>query len=107
MGSIHYQTLEAVKPRELQVLQAIKERFNAGKDSSERIKLWRKDDILTCLEPREARWGFSRVHDGGKERLFRTLELMSAATPRLTWIVYDEDGLGEFTLKGGKLEAER
>ena len=102
MGSIHYQTLEAVEPRELQVLQVIKERFNAGRDSSERIKLWRKDDILTCLEPRKARWGFSKVHDGGKQRLLRALELMSAATPRLTWIVYDESELEEFVLKSGK-----
>ena len=105
MGSIHYQTLEAVEPRELQVLRAIKEEFNAGKSPSERIKLWRKDDILTCLEPREARWGFSKVQDGGKERLLRALERMSEATPRLTWIVYDEGDLKEFVLKGGNFGA--
>lgn len=87
------------------MLRMIKEQFNAGKNLNERIKLWRKDDILTCLEPRAARWGFSKVRDGGKERLLRALELMSAATPRLTWIVYDEGELKEFVLKGGNFGA--
>ena len=102
---IHYQTLEAVSPNELRALRAIKERFNGGKGFEERIKLWRKDDILACLEPGEARWGFSEVHDGGRPGLLHALKRMSAATPRLTWVVFDEGERKELVLRGGEVAA--
>ena len=100
---VHYQTLEAVSADELRVLRAIKEGFNWGKSSKERIKLWRKDDILTSLQPGEARWGFSEVGDGSKREVLYTLELMSAATPKLTWVVFDENKREELVLQGGKV----
>jgi len=99
---IHYQTLEAVGEGELRALRAIKEGFNEGKGFEERIKLWRKDDILTCLQPAGARWGFSEVHDGGKQEVLQALERMSEATPRLTWLVFDEGRREELVLRGGK-----
>ncbi len=102
MKLIHYQTLEAVTPEELKVLRAIKERFNAEKGFDERIKLWRKDDILACLEPREARWGFTAVADSERERVVRAIERMSVATPHLTWVLYEEGNGGEIVLRGGK-----
>jgi hypothetical protein len=107
MGLIYYQTLETVGPEELRALRAIKEEFNAQRAFSERIKLWRKSDILEGLEPRDARWGFTRVR-GDEERLrvVSAIHQMSAATPRLTWLLYDEgDGGREVVLKGGKLVA--
>ncbi|MCS7132029.1 MAG: hypothetical protein NZ934_04820, partial [Hadesarchaea archaeon] len=96
MGNIYYQTLEAVAPEELEILRRLKEDYNAGcRSSRERIKLWRKGDILTCMEPLEARWGFSWAGDGGKGRVLEALQRMSVATPRLTWVIFDEDRRAE------------
>ncbi len=104
MGLIHYQTLETVGPEELRALRAIKGEFNARRAFSERIKLWRKSDILEGMEPRGARWGFTRVRDDkDRLRIVLTIRRMSQATPRLTWLLCDEgDGSGEVVLKGGK-----
>jgi len=101
---IHYQTLEPVNPDELQTLRAVKEEFNASRGFNERIKLWRKDDILDCLEPGEARWGFTQVrNEEEKLRVVSVMKRMSEATPRLTWVLYDEgDGGREVVLKAGK-----
>jgi len=104
MELIHYQTLEAVGPDELQALRALKEEFNAQRAFNERIKLWRKSDILEGMEPRDARWGFTRVRDDEERlRVVLTVRRMSVATPRLTWVLYDEgDGGREVVLRGGK-----
>lgn len=107
MGLIHYQTLEAVGPKELRALCAIKEQFNAGRSFGERIKLWRKSDILEGLKPLGARCGFTRVRDDeDRLQVILALRRMSQATPRLTWLLYDEGNSGkENVLKGGKLVA--
>ncbi|HID60806.1 MAG TPA: hypothetical protein EYP46_02970 [Hadesarchaea archaeon] len=104
MRLVHYQTLEAVAGEELQALQRIRSRFNEHRSFVERIKLWRKSDILEELEPKDARWGFSRLHgDKDKPQLLSTLRRMSRATPRLTWVLYDEDNGGEeVMLRGGR-----
>ena len=104
MELIHYQTLEAVGPEELRTLQTIKEEFNAQRSFNERIKLWRKSDILEGMEPRDARWGFTHARDDEERlRVVLTVRRMSAATPQLTWLLYDEgDGGKEVVLKAGK-----
>jgi hypothetical protein len=104
MELIHYQTLEAVGPDELQALRVVKGEFNAQRAFNERIKLWRKSDILDGMEPRDARWGFTRARDD-EDRLLvvLTVRRMSAATPRLTWLLYDDgDGGREVVIKAGK-----
>jgi len=105
MGLIHYQTLETVGPEELRALRAIKEEFNARRAFNERIKLWRKSDILEGMEPRGARWGCTRVRDNeDRLRIVLTVRRMSQATPNLTWLLCDEDNGGrEVVLKGGRL----
>ncbi|MGC8816452.1 MAG: hypothetical protein ACP5PX_01340 [Candidatus Hadarchaeum sp.] len=81
----------------------IKEKFNENRSYWERIKLWRKSDLLNHLEPSGARWGFSRVkNEKDKMQLLSAIRTMSLATPRLTWIMYDESNGGdEIVLKGG------
>lgn len=103
MKLIHYQTLEAVAPEELRRLVRIKAKFNEDRCFWERIKLWRKSDILERLKPNGARWGFTRARDDkDRLRLVLTLREMSQATPRLTWVMYDEGNGGkEVVLKGG------
>jgi len=100
---VHYQTLEAVEPEELQRLLRIKTKFNEDRSFWERIKLWRKSDILQGLEPSGARWGFTRARDDeDKLKVFKTIREMSRTTPRLTWILYEESNGGkEVVLKGG------
>lgn len=104
MRLIHYQTLETVGPEELRALRALKEEFNSQRSFNERIKLWRKSDILEGLEPRDARWGFTQVrNDEERLRVVLLVQRMSAATPKLTWVLYDEGNGGrEVVLKGGK-----
>lgn len=104
MGLVYYQTVETVGPEELRALRAIKGKFNAGRSFSERIKLWRKGDILEGMEPRDARWGFTQVRDEEEKfRVISAIREMSAATPSLTWLLYDEDdNHGGLVIKGGK-----
>lgn len=103
MRLVHYQTIEPLK--ELHALQKIKEEFNQGKNFWDRIKLWKKGDIIDELEPKESRWGYTRV--AGEEEyhlLFNTLRRMSEATPGVTWVIYDEGNGGtELLLRGGKI----
>jgi len=101
---IHYQTLEAVGQEELQTLRRIKDRFNERRSFFDRIKLWRKSDILEGLKPKGARWGFTRVR-GEQDwlQVILTIRGLSQATPRLTWVVYDEGNGGrEVMLRGGR-----
>lgn len=102
---IHYQTLEPVTPQELGRLRALVKRLNAGRRGGARLKLWKKSDILDCLEPREALWGFIRASNKC-ERAFvlQALKQLSLVAPRLTWVIYDENGRKqEVLLKEGKL----
>jgi hypothetical protein len=106
MGLLHYQTLEAVESGELELLRWIVSEHNARQSSRQRIKLWRKGDILSCLEPQEARWGFTEVQDEEQRwRVMKTLEKMSLAAPRLSWVIYEEGSGGELVLRGGELVA--
>jgi len=59
------------------------------------------------MEPGGARWGFTRARDEkDRLRLLTTLRKMSRATPRLTWVMYDEGNGGkEVVLKGGVVVA--
>jgi hypothetical protein len=100
---IHYQTLEAVEEEDLKLISMVKSRFNEDRSFWERLKLWRKSDMLNDLEPREARWGFTRPRDEeDRRRIMEAIREISSVTPRLTWVVY-EDGNGgkEVVLKGG------
>ena len=94
---LHYQTEESVKVRELELLKEIMCKYNAPRRSGgERIKLWRKSDILKCLTPPDALWGFTKVRDDGERDLvMKTINEMSIAAPRLTWVLYDENGSSE------------
>ena len=86
------------------MLCRIKDRFNERRSFFDRIKLWRKSDILEGLEPKGARWGFTRLR-GNEDRLkvILTIRRLSQATPRLTWVVYDEGNSGrEVVLRGGR-----
>ena len=101
---VHYQTLESVGHEELQALRHIKNQFNEHRSFQERIKLWRKSDILTELVPEDARWGFVRVRDNDDRlQVLLTLTHMSQATPQLTWVLYDEGNGGEeVVLRSGR-----
>ncbi len=103
MKLIHYQTLEDVGEEELRLLLRIKSKFNEDRGFWDRIKLWRKSDILNGLEPSDARWGFTRAKDGDdRRRLILAIRNMSKTTPRLTWVLYDDNNGGkEIVLKGG------
>jgi hypothetical protein len=94
---LHYQTEEVVKVRELELLKGIVCKYNAPRRSGgERIKLWRKSDILRCLTPPDALWGFTKVRDDEERDLvIKTINEMSIAAPRLTWVLYDENGSSE------------
>jgi len=91
---LHYQTEEAVNFRELELLKGVMRKYNAPRRSSgERIKLWRKSDILKCLTPPDALWGFTKVRDDvERELVLKAIKEMSMAVPRLTWVLYDENG---------------
>ncbi|MEW6222940.1 MAG: hypothetical protein AB1476_06560 [Candidatus Hadarchaeota archaeon] len=107
MRIVHYQTLEPVGSEDLAAIRRIREGFNDGKGFWDRIKLWRKSDVLEGLQPRESRWGFTRAKsEKGKLALLGTLQRISEATPGLTWVIYDDGNGGkELILKGGRAVA--
>jgi len=106
MSLLHYQTLEAVESAELELLRWIAREYNTLRSPKKRIKLWRKGDILGCLEPQEARWGFTEVRsDDQRWRVMKTLDKMSLAAPRLSWVIYEEGNGGELVLRSGELVA--
>jgi hypothetical protein len=97
-----------VKVRELELLKGIVCKYNAPRRSGgERIKLWRKSDILKCLTPPDALWGFTKVRDDEERDLaMKTINEMSIAAPRLTWVLYDENGSSdsrEILVRDGKI----
>lgn len=108
---LHYQTEEAVGIRELELLKGVMRKYNAPRRSSgERIKLWRKSDILRCLTPPDALWGFTKVRDDvERELVLKVIREMSAAVPRLTWVLYDENGSegGEITIHNGGVPCKK
>ena len=91
---LHYQTEEAVSAGEFELLKEVMHKYNAPRRSSgERIKLWRKSDILKCLTPADALWGFTKIHDDAdRELMLKAVREMSVVAPRLTWILYEENG---------------
>jgi hypothetical protein len=100
---IHYQTLEAVGKEEFRALCRIRDQFNERRSFLDRIKLWRKSDILEGLEPRNARWGFTRAcSKEERSKVILALRQLSRATPHLTWVVYEEGNGGEVLLRGGR-----
>mgnify|MGYP001070294833 CR=1 FL=1 len=105
---LHYQTEESVSVRELELLKVVMCKYNAPRRSSgERIKLWRKSDILKCLTPPDALRGFTKVRDDGERDLvMKAIREMSMAAPRLTWVLYDENGSSEsreVTIRNGEI----
>lgn len=103
MRLVHYQTLEAVGTEELQTLCRIRGWFNESRSFFDRVKLWRKSDIMDGLKPKDARWGFTRTRDEeDRSQLLSVIRRMSQATPHLTWVVYDDGNGGEFVLRGGR-----
>mgnify|MGYP001580113547 CR=1 FL=1 len=104
MRLVHYQTIEAVGTEELQTLCRIRGRFNESRNFLDRVKLWRKSDIVEGLEPGDARWGFTRTHDDeDRFQVLSAIRRMSQVTPNLTWVVYDETNGGEEkVLRGGR-----
>jgi hypothetical protein len=105
---LHYQTEEAVGNKDLELLKGVMRKYNAPRRSScERIKLWKKSDILKCLTPPDALWGFTKVRDEwGRELVLKAIREMSAAASRLTWVLYDENGSSggrEIIIRDGKV----
>jgi len=108
---LHYQTEEAVGNKELELLKGVMHKYNAPRRSScERIKLWRKSDILRCLTPPDALWGFTKVRDEGeRELVLKVIMEMSMSTPRLTWILCEENGKAggnESIIRNGQIVGE-
>jgi hypothetical protein len=78
--------------------------FDDHEGERTKVQAVRKGDILSCLEPQEARWGFTDVQDDDQRwRVMKTLEKMSLAAPRLNWVIYEECNGGELMLRDGEL----
>ena len=99
--TLHYRAKEAVTAEEFKQIREIADRYNAGhKWTYENIKLWK--------ETSGTLWGFTKVNDSDRDRklVIQAIKEMSRATPRLTWLFFDEGWLGKgewSTFKGGKL----
>jgi len=109
---VHYQTEEGVSSQELELLREIARGYNSHcRSSGDRIKLWKKSDILSCMTPPDAVWGFTKIRDGEElERVVGAVKRMSAAAPRLTWVLYEDGSRGrrESTIRNGEVvEMER
>jgi hypothetical protein len=105
MRLIHYCSLEPLDQEDLQRIAKIKEDYNGERSFWDRIKLWRKSDIIDGLEPAEARWGFTRVRsEDERKRLMLALARISQVTPHVTWIIFDDgNGGGEILMRAGKV----
>jgi len=103
--TLHYRTRQSVSAEELKRLKHIEKKYNSSQHWVERrIKIF----IEPCVEKRlsKAVWGFTKVVcNKDAELVIAAIKEMSAATPRLTWLVYDEGGLTNdvwVKLKAGK-----
>lgn len=105
MRLIHYQSLEPLGEEDMQRIAKIKEEYNKKKSFWDRIKLWRKSEIVNEMEPGEARWGFTRVRsEAERDRLIETLKKISEATPQTTWVIFDDgDGGAEIVMRSGRV----
>lgn len=98
--TLHYRTKEAVTAEEFGQIQKIMNNYNTEhKWAHENVKLWK--------EASGALWGFTKVNDSSSDRkmVIRAIKEMSKATPRLTWLFFDEGWLGKgewMTFRGGK-----
>ncbi len=101
-------SLDPLDEEDIQRIAKIKEEYNEEKSFWDRIKLWRKSDIIEGLEPGEARWGFTRVRsDAELAKLMNALKKISEVTPQTTWIIFDDGDSGkEIMLRGGKIICE-
>lgn len=108
MRLIHYLSLDPLDEEDIQRIAKIKEEYNGEKSFWDRIKLWKKSDIIDGLEPGGARWGFTRVRsDAERAKLMNALKKISEVTPQTTWVVFDDgDGGKEIMLRGGKIICE-
>jgi hypothetical protein len=93
-----------VNAGELKRLKYIEKKYNSSQS-------WMTRRIKIFIEPYKKGklkifYGFTKVgRDEDAEMVLAVIEEMSAATPRLTWLVYDEGGLTKNTwmrLKAGK-----
>jgi len=98
--TLHYRTKEAVTAEESEQIQGIVKKYNAGhRWAYENIKLWK--------EAGGRLWGFTKVNENDRDRklVIQAIEEMSEATPRLTWMIFDEGELSKgkwVKFKGGK-----
>lgn len=106
--SLHYQTREAATADEFELLKRIEAKYNAKRNWGHgEIRLWKKSWIVR-EPPLNALWGYTKVYrnDGDGKVVIHAIKEMSKATPRLTWILYDEGGLisgRTLVVKNGKV----
>ena len=110
--TIHYHTKEAVTPEEFKRLREVQKEYNTRYNWKHgEIKLWKKSWILR-EPPLNALWGYTKVYrnDEDGKAVIQAIKKMSKATPRLTWILYDEGDLtggNEIGIKKGKIIKNR
>jgi hypothetical protein len=102
--TLHYRTKQSVNIEELGRLKRIENKYNSSQRWVERrMKIFIEPDVE---ESPEVFCGFTKVGcDEDAELVITAIKEMSAATPRLTWLVYDEGGLTNdvwMKLKAGK-----
>jgi len=106
--SLHYQIREAVTTEEFKLLKQIEAKYNTKRNWAHgEIRLWKKSWIVK-EPPLNALWGYTKVYrnDGDGKAVIRAIKEMSRATPRLTWVLYDEGDLTggrKLTIKNGKV----
>jgi len=102
--TLHYRTKQSVSAEELKRLKRIEKKYNSSQRWVERrMKIFIDPDIEDKLK---TFCGFTKVVcDEDAELVIAAIKEMSVATPRLTWLVYDEGGLTNdvwVKLKAGK-----
>jgi len=102
--TIHYYTRQAVRDEEFARLERIEKKYNSSLHWIEQgMKIFIEPDVEKSSK---AVCGFTKVICEEDAKLaLAAIKEMSAATPRLTWLVYDEGGLTNdmwVKLKAGK-----
>ena len=102
--TIHYYTRQAVRDEEFARLKRIEEKYNSSPHwIGQGMKLFIEPDVEKSSK---AVCGFTKVICEEDAKLaLAAIKEMSAATPRLMWLVYDEGGLTNdmwMKLKAGK-----